>query len=154
MNEMQTPMAEFLRASIAKIKEMVDANTVVGDPVTTPDGVTLVPVSRVSVGFAGGGGDVVKQRDGCAGGGGGTITIQGGEVTATGGSGAGIRIEPIGFLVCKDGSVRMLNIQPPAVTTLDRVIDLVPQLLDRAEAFIDKRSAPAATEEAPAPAQE
>ena len=134
MNEMQTPMAEFLRASIAKIKEMVDANTVVGDPVTTPDGVTLVPVSRVSVGFAGGGGDVVKQRDGCA--------------------GAGIRIEPIGFLVCKDGSVRMLNIQPPAVTTLDRVIDLVPQLLDRAEAFIDKRSAPAAQEEAPAPAQE
>ena len=113
MEQMQTPMADFLKQSIAKIKEMVDANTVVGDPVTTPDGVTLVPVSRVSVGFAGGGGDLVKQRDGCV-----------------GGSGAGIRIEPIGFLVVKDGVVRMLNIQPPAITTLDRVIDLVPQLLD------------------------
>ena len=123
MDKMQTPMAE--------IKEMVDANTVVGDPVTTPDGVTLVPVSRVSVGFAGGGGDLVKQRDGCV-----------------GGSGAGIRIEPIGFLVVKDGVVRMLNIQPPAVTTLDRVIDLVPQLLDRAEAFMDKKSVPAAAESA------
>ena len=137
MNEMQTPMAEFLRASIAKIKEMVDANTVVGDPVSTPDGVTLVPVSRVSVGFAGGGGDLVKQRDGCV-----------------GGSGAGIRIEPIGFLIVKDGSVRMLNIQPPAVTTLDRVIDLVPQLIDRTEAFMDKKCAssggqPAAQDEAP-----
>ena len=126
---MQTPMAEFLKQSIAKIKEMVDANTVVGDPVTTPDGVTLVPISRVSVGFAGGGGDLVKQRDGCV-----------------GGSGAGIHIEPIGFLVVKDGVVRMLNIQPPAMTTLDRVIDLVPQLLDRAEAFIDKKNAPAPTE--------
>ena len=122
-------MAEFLKQSIAKIKEMVDADTVVGDPVTTPDGVTLVPISRVSVGFAGGGADLVKQRDGCI-----------------AGSGAGIRIEPIGFLVVKDGVVRMLNIQPPAMTTLDRVIDLVPQLLDRAEAFIDKKNAPAPTE--------
>ena len=120
-------MAEFLRASIAKIKEMVDANTVVGDPVSTPDGVTLVPVSRVSVGFAGGGGDLVKQRDGCV-----------------GGSGAGIKIEPIGFLIVRDGAVRMLNIQPPASTTIDRVIDLVPQLIDRAEAFMDKKSAPKA----------
>ena len=123
MNEMQTPMAEFLRASLAKIKEMVDANTVVGDPVTTPDGVTLVPVSRVSVGFAGGGGDVVKQRDGCV-----------------GGSGAGIRIEPIGFLIVKEGSVRMLNILPPANTTLDRVIDMVPLLIDKAEQFLDKKA--------------
>ena len=128
MEQIQTPMAEFLKQSIAKIKEMVDANTVVGDPVTTPDGVTLVPVSRVSVGFAGGGGDLVKQRDGCV-----------------GGSGAGIKIDPIGFLVVKDGVVRMLNIQPPAITTLDRVIDLVPQLLDRAEAFIDKKNAPQAS---------
>ena len=79
----------------------------------------------MSVGFAGGGGDLVKQRDGCV-----------------GGSGAGIKIDPIGFLVVKDGVVRMLNIQPPAITTLDRVIDLVPQLLDRAEAFIDRRTRP------------
>ena len=127
MEQMQTPMAEFLKQSIAKIKEMVDANTVVGDPVTTPDGVTLVPVSRVSVGFAGGGGDLVKQRDGCV-----------------GGSGAGIKIEPIGFLIVRDGAVRMLNIQPPASTTIDRVIDLVPQIIDRAEAFMDKKSAPKA----------
>ena len=131
MEQMQTPMADFLKTSLAKIKEMVDANTVVGDPVTTPDGVTLVPVSRVSLGFAGGGGDLVKQREGCA-----------------GGSGAGVKIEPIGFLIVKDGSVRMLNIQPPAVTTLDRVIDHIPTVIDRAEQLIDKYSAPAA----PAPA--
>ena len=127
MEQMQTPMAEFLQASMSKLKEMVDVNTVVGEPITTPDGVTLVPVSRVSFGFGHGGGDLVKQRSGFAGGG-----------------GAGIRIEPIGFLIVKDGVVRMLNIQPPAVTTIDRVIDLVPQLLDRAEAFMDKKSQPEA----------
>ena len=120
-------MAEFLKQSIAKIKEMVDANTVVGDPVTTPDGVTLVPISRVSVGFAGGGGDLVKQRDGCV-----------------GGSGAGIRIEPIGFLVVKDGVVRMLNIQPPAANTFDRIVDLIPQLMDKAEQLRDKKADAAA----------
>lgn len=57
-----------------------------------------------------------------------------------GGGGAGIRIEPIGFLIVKEGSVRMLNILPPASTTLDRVIDLVPTILDKAEQFLDKRA--------------
>ena len=108
-------MAEFLQTSMAKIKEMVDVNTIVGDPVTTPDGVTLVPVSRVSFGFGGGGGDLVKQRSGFA-----------------GGSGAAVRIEPIGFLVIRNGIVNMLNIQPPAANTFDRIVDLIPQLMDRA----------------------
>ena len=98
-------MAEFLQTSMAKIKEMVDVNTIVGDPVTTPDGVTLVPVSRVSFGFGGGGGDLVKQRSGFA-----------------GGSGAAVRIEPIGFLVIRNGIVNMLNIQPPAANTFDRIV--------------------------------
>ena len=123
MEQMQTPMAEFLQASMAKIKEMVDVNTVVGEPITTADGVTLVPVSRVSLGFGHGGSDLVKQRNGFA-----------------GGSGAGIRIEPIGFLIVKEGSVRMLNILPPANTTLDRVIDMVPLLIDKAEQFLDKKA--------------
>ena len=121
------PLSDLMRSTMDKIREMADTNTIVGQPITTPDGVTLVPVSRVSVGFAGGGGDLVKQRDGCV-----------------GGSGAGIKIEPIGFLIVRDGAVRMLNIQPPASTTIDRVIDLVPQLIDRAEAFMDKKSAPKA----------
>lgn len=116
-------MAEFLQTSMAKIKEMVDVNTIVGDPVTTPDGVTLVPVSRVSFGFGGGGGDLVKQRSGFA-----------------GGSGAAVRIEPIGFLIIRGGIVNMLNIQPPAANTLDRIVDLIPQLMDKAEQLRDKKA--------------
>ena len=120
-------MAEFLQTSMAKIKEMVDVNTIVGDPVTTPDGVTLVPVSRVSFGFGGGGGDLVKQRSGFA-----------------GGSGAAVRIEPIGFLVIRNGIVNMLNIQPPAANTFDRIVDLIPQLMDTAEQLRDKTADAAA----------
>ena len=116
-------MVEFLQTSMAKIKEMVDVNTIVGDPVTTPDGVTLVPVSRVSFGFGGGGGDLVKQRSGFA-----------------GGSGAAVRIEPIGFLVIRNGIVNMLNIQPPAANTFDRIVDLIPQLMDKAEQLRDKKA--------------
>lgn len=120
-------MAEFLQTSMAKIKEMVDVNTIVGDPVTTPDGVTLVPVSSVSFGFGGGGGDLVKQRSGFA-----------------GGSGAAVRIEPIGFLVIRNGIVNMLNIQPPAANTFDRIVDLIPQLMDKAEQLRDKKADAAA----------
>ena len=123
MDQAQTPMAQFLQTSMAKIKEMVDVNTIVGDPVTTPDGVTLVPVSRVSFGFGGGGGDLVKQRSGFA-----------------GGSGAAVRIEPIGFLVIRNGIVNMLNIQPPAANTFDRIVDLIPQLMDKAEQLRDKKA--------------
>ena len=127
MDQAQTPMAEFLQTSMAKIKEMVDVNTIVGDPVTTQDGVTLVPVSRVSFGFGGGGGDLVKQRSGFA-----------------GGSGAAVRIEPIGFLVIRNGIVNMLNIQPPAANTFDRIVDLIPQLMDKAEQLRDKKADAAA----------
>lgn len=123
MDQAQTPMAEFLQTSMSKIKEMVDVNTIVGEPVTTPDGVTLVPVSRVTFGFGGGGGDIVKQRSGF-----------------TGGSAAAVKIEPIGFLVIRNGVVNMLNIQPPASNTFDRIVDLIPQLMDKAEQLRDKKA--------------
>ena len=121
------PISNLMTETMAKIKEMVDVNTIVGDPVTTPDGVTLVPVSRVSFGFGGGGGDLVKQRSGFA-----------------GGSGAAVRIEPIGFLVIRNGIVNMLNIQPPAANTFDRIVDLIPQLMDKAEQLRDKKADAAA----------
>lgn len=114
---------------MAKIKEMVDVSTIIGDPITAGDGMTLVPVSRVSFGFGGGGSDIVKNRSGFA-----------------GGTGAGVKIDPIGFLIIKDGLVRMLNIQPPAANTVDRIVDLVPQILDKVEQMKDKKAEKAAME--------
>ena len=102
---------------------MVDANNIVGAPITTPDGVTLIPISRVSFGFGSGGGDYGKQ----------------GQTNFGGGGGAGVKIDPVAFLVIKDGVVRMINVTPPASNTVDRIIDLVPQVMDRVDSFIEKQ---------------
>lgn len=120
--EKKNSITDVMEASMAKIREMVDSNTIVGEPITTPDGVTLIPVSRLSFGFGCGGGDYGKQVN---------------QMGA--GAGAGVRVEPMAFLVVKDGVTRMLPVAAPALTTVDRAIELVPQVLDRVESFIDRR---------------
>ncbi len=122
-----SPMTELLQASMDKIKEMVDVNTVVGEPIVA-NGMTLVPVSRVSFGFGSGGGDMSAKVNTCF------------------GSGAGVRIEPIGFLIIRDNTVRMLNILPPPSTTMDRFLEMLPDLVDKLEAMNDKRKGPTTVE--------
>ena len=117
MEQMQTPMAEFLQASMDKIKEMVDVNTVVGDPITTPDGTTVIPVSRVSYGFAGGGTDLPSKA-------------QPDKGLFAGGSGAGITISPIAFLVIANGNVRILQIEP-YLSSVDRIVANAPDMLGK-----------------------
>ena len=117
-------IAGLMEATMNKIREMVDVNTVVGSPITTPDGITVIPVSRISYAFATGGSDFrVKEKPGFG-----------------GGNGAGVKIEPIGFLVVKDGNIRMVSVTLPANNTIDRVIEKAPELMDTVESFIKKRS--------------
>ena len=122
MNEKKSSITAVMESSMAKIREMVDSNTIVGEPITTPDGVTLIPVSRLSYGFGCGGGDYGKQPD-----------------KLGAGAAAGVRVEPMAFLVVKDGVTRMLPVAAPAISTVDRAIELVPQVLDRVESFIDRK---------------
>ena len=124
MNEKKNSITAVMEASMAKIREMVDSNTIVGEPITPPDGVTLIPVSRLSFGFGCGGGDYGNQTN---------------QMGA--GAGAGVRVEPMAFLVVKDGVTRMLPVAAPAISTVDRAIELVPQVLDRVESFIDRKKA-------------
>ena len=105
---MSQKLPNMLDSTIAKIREMVDVNSVVGDPITTPDGVTIIPISKVSVGFGGG-------------------------------VGAGVKVTPVAFLIVKEGSVRMLPVAAPANTTADRIVEMVPDTLDKVAAFIDSR---------------
>ena len=125
MSENNHPINEVLQTTMSKVKEMVDANTVVGQPITTQDGVTLIPVSRMSFGFATGGSDFGKAQPWCFG----------------GGSGAGVSVIPMAFLIVKDGNVRMLPVAPPPGDTISRVVDLVPDMFDRVTGYIDKKSA-------------
>ena len=125
MNEKKgTNLNELMQTSMSKIREMVDSNTIIGEPIATPDGVTLIPVSRLSFGFGCGGGDYGKQTP-----------------KFGGASTAGVRVEPVAFLVIKDGITRVLPVAMPAMSTVDRVIDMVPEVMDRVENFIDKRKA-------------
>ena len=122
---MSKNLPNMLENTIAKIREMVDVNSVIGNPITTPDGVTIIPVSKVSVGFGGGGSDFVSKN--------------GGENPFGGGAGGGVKINPIAFLVVKEGSVRMIPVATPANTTADRIVEMVPDTLDKIAAFLDSR---------------
>ena len=122
----KNPIGELMQNTMENVKNILKVDTVVGDPIYTPDGITLVPISRISVGFGGGGVEFSSKKEG--------------ERRPYGGGNAtGVKIDPIGFLIIKDGCVRMVNVNPPANNTVDRVIDLVPQVLDRVEAFIDSQ---------------
>ena len=122
---MSQNLPNMLQDTISKIREMVDVNSVIGEPITVGD-VTIIPVSKVSVGFGGGGSDYVKNV--------GTNEPFGGGV------GGGVKVNPICFLIVKDGNVRMMPVAAPASTTADRIVEMVPDTLDKIAAFIDSRS--------------
>jgi len=105
------------------IREMIGANAIVGEQITTPDGIILIPVSKVTFGFAGGGSDLAKKQD---------KNIFGG------GTGAGVNIIPVAFLVIKDGKVDLLYISPPAASTVEKILDAVPDVIDKVSDFLSK----------------
>ena len=118
MENKQHPLGDLMSTTMQKIKEMVDVNTIVGTPIQA-EGVTIIPVSKVSCGFASGG----SEADNSFGGGG----------------GAGINIVPVAFLIVKEDNVRLLPIAPPPGTAVDRVIELVPEVMDKVTGFIEKQ---------------
>ena len=120
------PIGELMQSTMDNVKNMLKVDTVVGEPIYTPDGITLVPISRISVGFGGGGVEFSPKKAG--------------DRPYGGGNATGVKIDPIGFLVIKEGTVRMINITPPASNTVDRIIDLVPQVMDKVDAFIAKQN--------------
>ncbi len=122
---MSQTLPNMLENTISKIREMVDVNSVIGTPITTPDGVTIIPVSKVSVGFGGGGSDFANKN--------------GNDIPFGGGAGGGVKVTPICFLIVKDGAVRMMPVAAPANSTADRIVEQVPDLLDKVASFIDTR---------------
>ena len=125
---MSKNLPNMLENTIAKIREMVDVNSVIGTPITTADGVTIIPVSKVSAGFGGGGSDYVSKN----------ANKQ--ENPFVGGVGGGVTVTPIAFLIVKEGSVRMLPVAAPANTTADRLVEMIPDTLDKISDFIDSHS--------------
>ena len=125
---MSHPLPDMMGSSIQKIKDMVDVNTIIGDPIQTPDGVTIIPVSKVKVGYAGGGSDFAPK------------SYPANKANAFGGgSGASVSITPVAFLVIKGESVRLLPVAEPASNSLERLVEMLPELVDQISTAIKKK---------------
>lgn len=128
------PISSLMSTTMENIKDMVDVNTVVGDPVQTSDGTTIIPISRVSFGFVAGGGEYNATNQ--SGGGlfadspnphGSYLAAKEDELPFAGGTGAGVSVHPMGFLVVGNGSVKMLPTN--YATPVDRIMELLPQVI-------------------------
>lgn len=120
---MDHPINSLMDTTMKKIKEMIDVNTIIGDPITTPDGTTIIPVSKVSYGFASGGSDLPTKKDNkdCFG----------------GGSGAGVTINPVAFLYVSKGNVKLIPIEKYD-GAVDRIVGMVPEVIDKVSDLIKK----------------
>ena len=119
------PIEGMMNTTLERIKQMVDVNSVVGDPITAPDGTIIIPISKVSYGFASGGSDLPTKS-------------QPEKDLFGGGAGAGVTIHPVGFLTISGGNVKLLQIDPYN-SSADRIVGMVPDVIDKISGFINKK---------------
>lgn len=121
------PIEGLMKTAMQSIKEMVDVNTVVGDAVETNDGTVIIPVSQVATGFVAGGGEY-ELSDG----------KKGDSLPFAGGSGAGVSVKPIGFLVVRMNDVRLMSVSGNPLA--ERIVDLAPQFIEKMESLIKEKN--------------
>lgn len=119
------PINGLMDVTLEKIRQMVDSNTIIGNPINTADGTTILPVSKVTFGFTSGGSDFMSSKAP--------------KELFGGGSGAAVSITPVGFLVLQEGNVRLLQLADKD-SSVDRALNLVPDVMDRVQGFMNKRS--------------
>ena len=125
------PINGLMGVTMDKIRELVNSDTIIGEPVSLPDGTTILPVSKVTFGVATGGSDFAAKQS---------------KELFGGGSGAGVTVVPVAFLVVKDGNVRTIQLADPN-NSLERAITMLPELVDKLAALLKKEKTEA---EAPA----
>ena len=120
---MEHPIGSLMDTTMEKIKEMIDVNTIIGEPITSPDGTLIIPVSKVSYGFAAGGSDLPtkKENKDCFG----------------GGSGAGVTIQPVAFLTVYQGDVRLVSVDREEGTA-DKLVNMIPDVLKKVKGVFNK----------------
>ena len=124
---MNHPLHDMLSATMEKLQVLVDTNTVVGDPIVTADGTTVIPITKVSYGVAGGGTDF-------------TTKTQKNANPFGGGAGASVTLTPVSFLIVKDGMTRMIPVAVPASTTVDRLVEKAPEFADKILEFLNEKT--------------
>ena len=125
--EKQHPIGDLMTTTMQKLREIADVNTIVGKPILAGE-ITIIPISKLTVGFASGGSDFTsknqKPED---------------DNSFGGGSGAGMNLSPVAFLIVKGDSVRLITLAPPPGTAVDRVVEMVPDVIDKVTGFIEKQ---------------
>lgn len=121
--EHKNSLQELMNETLAGLKTAMAANTIIGQPIQT-DEVTLIPVSRLSFGVACGGSDFATKAS---------------TANFGGGSASSAKVEPVAFLVVRGDSVRLLSVDPPVGNTVDRIVDAVPEVIDKVTAFIEQQ---------------
>lgn len=121
------PINGLMGVTMDKIRELVNSDTIIGEPVSLPDGTTILPVSKVTFGVATGGSDFAAKQS---------------KELFGGGSGAGVTVAPVAFLVVKDGNVRTIQLADPN-NSLERAITMLPELVDKLAALLKKEKAEA-----------
>ncbi len=111
---------EILATSMGKLRELVDANTVIGQAITTADGTTIIPVSKVAFGFGSGGSDFASKQP---------------KDLFGGGSGGGVSVQPVAFLVIRDGDVKLLQMNGDS---LERLTNAIPEAVEKLSSIISK----------------
>jgi len=124
------PIEGLMTTAMQSIKEMIDVNTIVGDAVQAPDGTVIIPISKVSFGFAAGGGDYSSQV---------TKDEQvDSKFPFAGGSGAGVSVSPVAFMVCGQNQIKLLHVSENSA--IEKVLDLVPGLVEKIIEIINPRN--------------
>lgn len=122
---MSTPIEGLMGEAMGNLKQMIDVNTIVGDPITTSDGTTIIPVSKVAFGFGAGGSEFCAKPQ----------SQPDDRAMFGGGCGGGVTVNPMAFLVVRGDTVRLLPVTN-TISTYDRIVDMVPEILKKFNDFI------------------
>lgn len=129
MFSLDQPVESLMKTTMENIKNMIDVNTVIGDAVETRDGAVIVPVSKVSFAFIAGGGEYAGAPDKDDG--------DSSKYPFAGGSGAGVTVQPIGFLATSNGQLKVIPVRYNSA--VDRIVDMVPNLINNMENYFSKK---------------
>ena len=124
--EKKNALGELISTTMDHLKVVSDANSIIGTPIQT-DGITLIPISKLSVGVAGGGTEFSTKKQTT------------GDTNFGGGSGASAKLEPVAFLVVQNGGVKLLPVNQTPITSFERVIETVPEVVDKVTDYLDRQ---------------
>lgn len=129
------PIESLMKTTMESIKEMVDVNTIVGDAVETTDGTVIIPISKVSFGFAAGGGEYInmksnKERE--------SEESKEDKLPFAGGAGAGVSVQPVAFMVVGNGQMKLMSVDQNA-NLIDTIINSAPKIIDSLQSAFSKK---------------